>query len=137
MCCINSLSVSFFTITADFGDFNRYDSQEFLQKFVLFPIVSSLCCTFNTRHISDLFRSSSFIPTSYQSCLCRTGFRMSECWKKPLRKWLCFISPSGEQVFKSISLSVPCLHQQTVSHITIYIFCVVLRERNLLKPLFV
>ncbi|XP_018519140.1 tyrosine-protein phosphatase non-receptor type 21 isoform X2 [Lates calcarifer] len=25
-------------VQADFGDFNRYDSQEFLQKFVLFPI---------------------------------------------------------------------------------------------------
>uniref|UniRef100_A0A8C7MJC1 FERM central domain-containing protein n=1 Tax=Oncorhynchus kisutch TaxID=8019 RepID=A0A8C7MJC1_ONCKI len=25
-------------VGADFGDFNRYDSQEFLQKFVLFPI---------------------------------------------------------------------------------------------------
>lgn len=31
-----------FFSTADFGDFNRYDSQEFLQKFVLFPIVSIL-----------------------------------------------------------------------------------------------
>uniref|UniRef100_A0A3Q3WUN2 Tyrosine-protein phosphatase non-receptor type n=1 Tax=Mola mola TaxID=94237 RepID=A0A3Q3WUN2_MOLML len=27
-------------VQADFGDFNRYDSQDFLQKFVLFPIVS-------------------------------------------------------------------------------------------------
>ena len=26
--------------SADFGDFNRYESEEFLQKFVLFPIVS-------------------------------------------------------------------------------------------------
>lgn len=23
---------------------------------------------------------------------------MSECWKRPLRKWLCSISPSGEQI---------------------------------------
>lgn len=30
----------FFLFTADFGDFDRYDSQEFLQKFALFPIVS-------------------------------------------------------------------------------------------------
>uniref|UniRef100_A0AAX7TL76 Tyrosine-protein phosphatase non-receptor type n=1 Tax=Astatotilapia calliptera TaxID=8154 RepID=A0AAX7TL76_ASTCA len=29
-------------VQADFGDFNRYDSQEFLQKFELFPIVSIL-----------------------------------------------------------------------------------------------
>ena len=30
----------FFLYTADFGDFNRYDSQDFLQKLALFPIVS-------------------------------------------------------------------------------------------------
>lgn len=37
-----SLCSHFCLPTADFGDFNRYDSQEFLQKFALFPIVSIL-----------------------------------------------------------------------------------------------
>ncbi|MEQ2182181.1 hypothetical protein GOODEAATRI_019556, partial [Goodea atripinnis] len=32
--CVLCLSLP----TADFGDFNRYDSQDFLQKFALFPI---------------------------------------------------------------------------------------------------
>lgn len=32
--------LNLFSYIADFGDFNRYDSQDFLQKFVLFPIVS-------------------------------------------------------------------------------------------------
>lgn len=36
-----TLFISFLSI-ADFGDFSRYDSQDFLQKFVLFPIVSLL-----------------------------------------------------------------------------------------------
>lgn len=57
--CIYSLSVSPFLSTADFGDFNRYDSQEFLQKFVLFPIVSAsffaLCWfVFDTSMVSIL-----------------------------------------------------------------------------------
>lgn len=50
--CIYSLSVSPFLSTADFGDFNRYDSQEFLQKFVLFPIVSAsffMVCMWNEK----------------------------------------------------------------------------------------
>lgn len=36
-----------FLVLADFGDFNRYDSQEFLQKFVLFPMVSLFYFTFH------------------------------------------------------------------------------------------
>lgn len=39
-CAYNTDHLNFFSSIADFGDFNRYDSQEFLQKFVLFPIVS-------------------------------------------------------------------------------------------------
>lgn len=88
----------FFLPTADFGDFNRYDSQEFLQKFALFPIVSIL-------HVFSMIFRGSFVwivsDMFLSLCLCRTGFRMSECWKRPLRKWLFFISPSGKPNFKA------------------------------------
>uniref|UniRef100_A0A674N3X7 Tyrosine-protein phosphatase non-receptor type n=1 Tax=Takifugu rubripes TaxID=31033 RepID=A0A674N3X7_TAKRU len=43
-------------VQADFGDFNRYDSQDFLQKFVLFPIVSLSYSNFN---LTFAFLSSS------------------------------------------------------------------------------
>uniref|UniRef100_A0A8B9LDQ9 Tyrosine-protein phosphatase non-receptor type n=1 Tax=Astyanax mexicanus TaxID=7994 RepID=A0A8B9LDQ9_ASTMX len=40
-------------VQADFGDFNRYDSQEFLQKFVLFPIILRLMCmNYECKHTS-------------------------------------------------------------------------------------
>lgn len=49
-------------------------------------------------------------PAWYQSCVClfRTGSRMNECWKRPLRRWLFCISPSGEQLFTA-SVSLLCV----------------------------
>lgn len=39
-CAYSTDHLNLFSSIADFGDFNRYDSQDFLQKFVLFPVVS-------------------------------------------------------------------------------------------------
>lgn len=95
--CLYFMLYCFFLPTADFGDFNRYDSQEFLQKFELFPIVSIL-------HLFSIKLRCSFVwigsNTFLSLCLCRTGFRMSECWKRPFRKWLFFISPSSKPDFE-------------------------------------
>ncbi len=121
-CCIYSFSF-FFLPTADFGDFNRYDSQEFLQKFVLFPIVSIFIFNGPLVKWKMLQLSCAHLcltPALYQSwlCLCRTGSRMSECWKRPLRKWLFFISPSGEQVLKALAcLFCVWINRPTALHI--------------------
>lgn len=32
------------------------------------------------------------------NCVCRTGFRINACWRRPLRKWQFSISHSGEHV---------------------------------------
>lgn len=38
--CLNPRCV-FFYFLADFGDYDQYESQEFLQRFALFPVVST------------------------------------------------------------------------------------------------
>lgn len=85
-------------LTADFGDFNRYDSQDFLQKFALFPIVSIFSSFKHTWN--ELMNLFSCKPYLYQTLVCRTGFRMNGCWRRPLRKWKFSISRSGERFFQ-------------------------------------
>ena len=98
-----------FLPTADFGDFNQYDSQEFLQKFALFPIVSIWFYilkisihTYNKIIISDSLCSCVWYYQLWLWCY-RTGFRMREFWRRPHRKWRFFIRRSGECVFKALS----------------------------------
>lgn len=57
--------VSFFLSTADFGDFNRYDSQEFLQKFALFPIVRIFIFY---QHVTWKMLQLSLFVFKYQHC---------------------------------------------------------------------
>lgn len=86
-------------VSADFGDFNRYDSQEFLQKFVLFPIVSSfiyfwLC---SSKLMFSVMCSWMHNVICVSPSLYRDGSRMKEYWKRPLRRWLCFTRTTGEK----------------------------------------
>lgn len=70
----NSVGLSFLS-AADFGDFSRYDSQDFLQKFVLFPIVSSLfyfllvCLSLKwQKSILHVSRSPSWMASAFYFC---------------------------------------------------------------------
>lgn len=66
----NSSGLSFL-FAADFGDFSRYDSQDFLQKFVLFPIVSPLfVCFFFCAFFVSVFQMWDKNMLLLLCCLC-------------------------------------------------------------------
>lgn len=48
--CVESAKMSncvvFFFFPADFGDYNQFESHDFLREYVLFPMVSSLSLSF-------------------------------------------------------------------------------------------